>query len=941
MARDPGVVTLLHLSDVHFGMRDDSGFQERNAEAVLDAMRGWANAIDCIVFTGDLSQRGDFSELQQGQEWLTRLATELNAKCMVVPGNHDVERLKSDKKRLRAAKGNEEDFGNWRQELYQNHPQLKNFLEWHHLWKQETGIPLGDWRVNPAIDSITSEINGVRCHFVGINTALLSCDNDDSQNLCVDIKALNGQLKDCRSTESLIIVAGHHPIAELSPWNRERLERILGQSSGPHAYLHGHLHDPKVRSLFTSSGQSQFVSAAGAVFPSADYPKSFSVLQFILGENKVKVTVYSLNEDSGSWIVDNAKSGDVPTQLPALSSRANAVVDPIEKTAITQHMDDRVQNPFADYSANGISPDQIHLLFVERRNSLQNLRIKHDNIVEGQRGTGKTMLLRYFSAEVQSSLLREKIRDGKSLINALNEQRTPLGIYCLLNGGGLDRSDFQAIDSDIRSRMLFLHLASLFIYSKLVSTLISISATATSTFVSGALRTALCDALRLRVGALELTDKDFLSDVSRQLKRLRDEAYEHLASSLPGAQATHFNPWLSLSGSVVPFLGELQRELGLTEPIFLLVDDFDRLTATQQSAFFSAASARQHDVVCFKFGSMSEGIKTNTTSDGRRYSEGDDYDYVYLDWVDGGVNNEKNPQYRETLKEISRKRLDNAGWPSGITLDNLFDNWEAGDKIRATVKTECLAQFRSQRGSSKNQTFESFWTKQGNSQYFKHLAKKKIPHRYAGPSTIVEVSSGIYRQFLEVCGRIVNSAISQGWRPHDRRDNGIGVQVQDRCIREWSSGMFRNLDSSGDLTNIGVPGVPVTSENLVNLANSLTQYFRWRLLSDSKDPEVIAISIRDQIAPGSFARVLLDVAVRETLLQRRSVDYTNKSGDGKRLPTYQLNRRLVPHVGIGTKIQGRYEITCAQLEVAATSPERFLDSMKRGGGDNGGQSLLI
>lgn len=931
-------ITLLHISDIHFGMRDDSGFQERNANAVLDAVKGWSGTIDCIVFTGDLTQKADFSEFQQGQEWLTRISQELSVPCIVVPGNHDVDRAKADRKRLRASRHNEQDFGNWRDELYQSHPHLKNFLEWHHLWKQEAGIPIGNWHDNPAIDLVTTSIRGVKCHFVCVNTALLSCDNDDSTNLCVDIKAINGTLKDCISSNSLIVVAGHHPLSELAEWNRERFDRILGQSTGPHAYLHGHLHDTRVRSAFTSSGQSQFSSVAGAVFPSADYPKSFSIIQFFVNENTVKTTVYSLNEDSGTWIVDNAKSGEVPTKLPKVAlGSSNATSDDQEPENFVAF--DRIENPFADYSANGISADLIHHLFVERRNSLQNLRIRHDNIVEGQRGTGKTMLLRYFSAEVQASLLKEKIHACGSFVGALNSERSPLGIYCLLNGGGLDRSDFQAVESDVRSKMLFLHLASLFIYSKVVSTLSSLYSAGCEVEISSALRSSIGDALRIPVDST-VSDVAFLGDVNRALKRLRDDAYEHLASSLPGASATPFNPWLSLSGSVVPFLADLKNELKLREPIFLLIDDFDRLTASQQSAFFAAASARQHDVVCFKFGSMSEGIKSNTTSDGRRYSEGDDYDYVFLDWVDGGVNNEKQPQYREALREISRKRIDRSGWPASVTFENLFENWEAGDRIRAEVRTSSMGEFNSLKGALKNQTFESFWTKQGNARYFRHLARKKIPHRYAGPSTIVEVSSGIYRQFLEVCGRIVNSAISQGWRPSEQRGNAIGVQVQDRCIREWSSGMFRNLDSSGDLTNIGIPGVPVTSENLVNLANSLTQYFRWRLLSESKDPEVIAISIRDQVLPGSFAKVLLDVAVRETLLQRRSVDYTNKSGDGRRLPTYQLNRRLVPHVGIGTKIQGRYEITCEQLELAAKNPDRFLELMKKG--DNGHlQSRLI
>ena len=100
-------------------------------------------------------------------------------------------------------------------------------------------------------------------------------------------------------------------------------------------------------------------------------------------------------------------------------------------------------------------------------------------------------------------------------------------------------------------------------------------------------------------------------------------------------------------------------------------------------------------------------------------------------------------------------------------------------------------------------------------------------------------------------------------------------------------------------------------------------------MSDSKDPEVIAIAIREDLHSASFAQCLLDVAVRESVLQSRSVDYPSKSGGGDRFPTYLLNRRLVPHVGIGSKLQGRHEINGALLTLAATDPDQFLRKMAK------------
>lgn len=922
-------VAVLHLSDVHFGMRDDSGHQERNSNAVLLVAESLRGNVDCIVFTGDLAQRGIFSEFQQGQEWLTELSRILNCPCLIVPGNHDVDRLIADKKQLRAARHGEQEFGNWVPEIQKSHPHILQFLNWFSSSKEDNPHFLNTWKSNPLVDKVSVTLNGYRCIFACLNTALLSCDDDDEKSLCVSVKALNGVLVKLAADTNLVIALGHHPLSSLTAWNAEDFGKVLGQSTGPHAYLHGHLHDAEMTATYSSTGAGLFVGQAGAIYPGSKYPKQFSLVQFRPEESKVISTVYAFNENAGTWQIDNSRSAEIPARLPKNAADTGGGIQTQLPAGNSGHYE--VKNPFTEYMANGISPEAVHLLFVERRNSLQDLRTYHDNIVEGQRGTGKTMLLRYFSIEVQKSLLR-KPDLNISTVELLNRNKVAFGVYCCLTGAGLDRTDFSAIQNSNRSKLLFSHLATLFLVTKLISSLGSLlEPLDTSNQISARLRRTTCELLRLEYVGDDASLEEFLYFVAKRAQLLRDSAYEHLASCLPGSTQTDFHPWLSLGLTLIPMLEEYKKDIGLQEPFFFLVDDFDRLDATQQSIFFSVAAARRHDLVCFKFGSMSEGIKTNSTTDGRRYSEGDDYDHVPLDWVDGGIDPDNNRAYKDSLDEITKRRLSRAGWPENLKLESIFDNWEAGNKLRAEVKTQALSDFNSATGLIKNQTFDSFWNKQGTARYFKFLAMKKIPHRYAGPATIVEVSSGIYRQFLEVCGRIINAAISRGWRPETGK---IGSELQNRSIRDWSSGMFKNLDSAGDLTNLSSGQSVVTGEHLINLANSLTQYFRWRLLSEAKDPEVIAIAVRDAIPQGSFVKSLLDVAVRETLLQRRALDYTNKSGDGRRLPTFQLNRRLVPHVGIGTKVQGRYEIDCAMVELAAKDTEKFLRAMRSSQSDD-------
>lgn len=928
-------VRILHISDIHFGCRDDTGSQPRVLEALVAAISKEKLKINCVVFTGDLAQSGAPSEFQQGQDWLVSLCEGLQTDCVLVPGNHDVQRSRAKEKELRSAYNDQLAFGRWQGEIYKDSPHLSAYLDWFRQLKAEFPLFLNNWDTNPAIDLVELKTQSGYCNFICLNTALLSCGDDDEKKLCVDIKALNSALKGAIAETSFVLAVGHHPTDQLADWNRTEVEKILAQLSGPHVYLHGHLHDLQHQSEYSSSGAGYFRAAAGAAYPGAKYPKQFSILDLDSTNQKIHTQVFVFNESGGDWVVDNKLSHPVPARLPSIqklqlgSERKNLEIgDHLAKQ--------KWHNPFSDVISNGIPPEAVHRLFVERSDSLTKLRNPSETIVEGQRGTGKTMLLRYFSFEVQSSLVSMTKLNG-SLVRTMNEAQTPFGVYCCLTNAGLNRSDFDAVEGDPRRIALFSHISYLFIVNRLFSALLTLGEQDAQSLarIDAVLTNYTVQLLRLPSSLVTLNGVDFCRAVVDSTDISLAAANEHIASLLPGCQPTAFNPWLGLQSNFIGVLERYKKCLGLQAPFFLLIDDFDQLNAEQQSVFFNAAAARRHDVVCFKFGIMSEGQKSSTTTFGRTYREGDDYNYVRLDWIDGGVDADNlTSSYVKTVEAICTRRMQLAEWPSSLTLSTLFDNWEHGNKLRDEVRTLARTEYELLNPKEKPQTFDSFWSKQGNAKYFRHLAKKKIAHRYAGKTTIIDLSSGIFRQFLEICSGVVEVALADGWKPDSSRR--IGPEKQNAAIRAWSIAMFRSLGSAGDVSALHRTGQIVTSEHLIRLAQSLSRYFKNRLLSDSKDPEVIAIALREPMPLGSFVKCLLDVAVRESVLQRRSVDYSSKSAGGERLPTFILNRRLVPHVGIGAKLQGRHEMTTSQIELAANDVEKFLLLMsKNASGDQG------
>jgi 3',5'-cyclic AMP phosphodiesterase CpdA len=76
-------VTLVHLSDLHFGRDVDL----RQVDAIAELVPSLSP--DAIVVSGDLTQRARHGEFQAALAWLARLRR--TAPVLVTPGNHDVQ----------------------------------------------------------------------------------------------------------------------------------------------------------------------------------------------------------------------------------------------------------------------------------------------------------------------------------------------------------------------------------------------------------------------------------------------------------------------------------------------------------------------------------------------------------------------------------------------------------------------------------------------------------------------------------------------------------------------------------------------------------------------------------------------------------------------------------------------------------------------------------
>ena len=573
------------------------------------------------------------------------------------------------------------------------------------------------------------------------------------------------------------------------------------------------------------------------------------------------------------------------------------------------------ENPFESVNADGLDYIDIPHLFVSEYTDFQTINKHFDTLLEGQRGTGKTMVLRYIAFESQIHEWIDRYRKNGDEFFA--DTQHFVGIYCRLEQGVFDKTDLDSAVNDVRKDQLFEHRLVLYCLSKSLETLLAVFKFRT-VFGEGIRRLKRRLNVILSEPAIEACQdwKEILTFASDTIDAKVLEEDVHLAS-LSSSAPTEFLPYLTLSGQFIPLLKLLQEILGLKIPFFILLDDFDVLRVSQQMCVFRTASARQHDLVCFKYGIMSLGKKTNLAGTNRRYREGDDYDRVPFDWTYKGSQ----VDYNQVVSLITKARLASKTWPRDDFAEFLAE-WAYGVKLRIQVKEEMVKEWAALPLDKRPETKENYWTKYGNARFFQILRKKKIRHRYAGFQDILDISSGIFRQYLEICKEIVSKALSQGWVPSATKP--ISAEIQNDAIRRYSQNMMHELQQTAGSADTLLSGdIKITSKQMVTLVESLSNLFYDRLHAKMREPEVFTFSIRDNLAANKHAKLLLDVAVRESILQEREDPYPPKTSGGPPLPTYMMNRRLIPRRDLSPRMQGRIEMVAQDIVLSATNPEAF------------------
>jgi formylglycine-generating enzyme required for sulfatase activity/3',5'-cyclic AMP phosphodiesterase CpdA len=249
-------ITILNLSDIHFKKKKDDNiksFRQQLQQELIQAVKVHSekhDPPDFVVVTGDIAFSGQKHEYSEALEFFEKLKVILpkETECLVVPGNHDVDRTKVNKffSLHQLVKQGKTD------EFLDSPEQIKGFIN----IKFKSYRDFID-RLNPELYESKDDYFWVKrfenkdVSFLGLNSCWASEGDNDQLNIALGYQQVIDAMERCSETQNRILLM-HHPLYN---WLEERdfakCSGVLFQQCS--LILHGHVHIDSAQRIDTPS----------------------------------------------------------------------------------------------------------------------------------------------------------------------------------------------------------------------------------------------------------------------------------------------------------------------------------------------------------------------------------------------------------------------------------------------------------------------------------------------------------------------------------------------------------------------------------------------------------------------------------------------------------------------------------------------------------------
>ena len=565
-------------------------------------------------------------------------------------------------------------------------------------------------------------------------------------------------------------------------------------------------------------------------------------------------------------------------------------------------------NPFAVKTPETLNSDDIASLFIEVYTDFPRLLAQEHTFLNGARGTGKSMMLRYLEPQVQ--IAAHKVKSASDLPHYAIHVPIKSPYYALSELERLEGSPYWLL----AEHFMICNMALIIVGSlkTVMSGLDKTDNTEFENFYKKFLEIVELDNADFNTGNNAQVE-DFLDAVSGIINDERSKAKTYITEL---AFNKEFKPYESSLYDYEDFFLPFIRIIKSLEdtpngPVFLMVDDADNLPVRMQNILNTWVSYRTTDDVCLK-ASTQQRYKTWRTTQGVLIERTHDFSEIDI----STVYTSKHSHYFDRVKSIVERRLKVNDIKHQDPICFFPENIEQSEKLE-TIKRRISEDWKKGKGVSGRKSDDII--RYAVSEYMQELSttKKKNTYSYAGFKSLVDISSGVIRNFLEPASRMYAEIEATG----ESEITHIPIKIQDQVIYKWSEEYmleeFENLRKDESSKH---PDKYNNAEKLKNLIDALGECFHRKLISKDTERRVFSFMVTNPLSPD--IQSVITLAIEWGYLSMKSI--ARKEGAGRNI-SYTLNRRLAPYFKLDPSgYAAHLSLTPEHIKLATEDPQRFV-----------------
>lgn len=591
----------------------------------------------------------------------------------------------------------------------------------------------------------------------------------------------------------------------------------------------------------------------------------------------------------------------------------------------------------------------------------------------GGRGTGKTMVLKFLSFEMQLKHFTRKLPVKKrslqlsaQKIRRFLKEKKFLGIYIRFK-----TTEYDSMKGELTH--FFKPYLSIKIAEQMFNSLKILKA---SSMISGDLEAKISDAFIRQVKEPKIeTESSFdgaLGLIKEKLLPLFETILEKKSfCSIAEIKENYPFPVLISKRIIFGLADFIFSELDVLrgKNLFILLDELEYLNEYQKRCIGELIKDSDETSVIFKVGSRYMPKELPVGESNEVLQEPHDFRVIYITDALNAAHSGKKTDYINLMKNILNRRLEKSSFfkKKGITsVEQLFPDlpiekeacllvrerkkhWSKFKNfLRQSKPEEEIAEILDHikfpsnpiieklnmllvyRGHSskeiqrmleeyldgRNEIYANLFGKNALNLLFQLYNDYRSEKKYIGITVFIYLSSGIIRNAIEICNQALNTAYNFGYEPS--RDKTVETAHQD--IGSKTHARLQYDDMLRIPHNMGL--------EVRDLINQLGTIFRALHLNRYLvEPEPTHFTTVYAEIKG-WAKEVFDAALKYSYLQKKP-PMDPKSPDEPREDDYLINRVFAPLFKISYRVRGRTKITAPQIDSLITGDDREKKQTRR------------